>query len=76
LEPDTEIHLRDEQGADIDEEVFPILLEQTVIPDIVFHIDGDIDNQPATVNIDSTSPSQIIYGRQFLDYVKKNRRKM
>jgi hypothetical protein len=58
-----QVSLEDDQGAEIDTEIFPFLLEQTSTPNIVFHVDGD---QPPVNNLFDNSPtpgSQIIYGK-------------
>ena len=52
-----EISLEDEQGAEIDEEVFPILVDQPQIATIIFKLKGELipeDSFPVT--------SQIIHG--------------
>ena len=62
LDGDPEIDFEDEQGAEIDIEVFPILLDQPTIPNIVFHLKGEHTSQ-LTINTANchSNGSQIIY---------------
>lgn len=59
--PESEIVLEDDQGAEIDSEVFPVLLEQISIPNICFFVKGEIiiENVPCQ----GSSVPQIIYGK-------------
>lgn len=41
LHSDTKINLEDDQGAEVDEEIFSILFEQEVIPNLVFLVEGE-----------------------------------
>lgn len=52
LDVDAEIRLQDEEGAEIDEEVFPALLEQTVIPMIIFKIEGELESPSVSPKVD------------------------
>ncbi|OXA49829.1 hypothetical protein Fcan01_15448 [Folsomia candida] len=53
--PDAEICLQDDEGAEIDEQVFPILLEQPATPNIEFIIKGE---EQAELSLDySFAPS-------------------
>ncbi|XP_035711476.1 uncharacterized protein LOC118436919 [Folsomia candida] len=53
--PDAEICLQDHEGAEIDEQVFPILLEQPATPNIEFIIKGE---EQAELSLDySFAPS-------------------
>ena len=53
LDVDAEIRLEDEEGAEIDEEVFPVLLVQTVIPSIIFKIQGDFPAEATSSSVSS-----------------------
>ncbi|XP_035711606.1 uncharacterized protein LOC118436986 isoform X3 [Folsomia candida] len=55
LDLGSDIYLQDDQEAEIDEDVFPILVEQPVTPNIVFFVKGEVVLDPV-----SPAPS-IIY---------------
>jgi len=68
LEGEQEIEFEDEQGAEIDVEVFPILIEQPIIPNVVFHLKGEVQ---ITINPPNcnTGTSQVIYGKLNFDLI-------
>lgn len=41
LDPVLQIYFEDEHGAEVDKDIFPIFLEQQVIPDLVVKIVGE-----------------------------------
>lgn len=41
LDPETQIYFEDDHGAEVDPEIFPIFLDQQVIPDLVLKIEGE-----------------------------------
>jgi hypothetical protein len=64
---DHEIDFEDEEGAEIDIEVFPILLDQAVIPNVVFQVKGELRTQIAIDSANSSTVTpQIIYGLFYL----------
>ena len=66
LEIGTEIFLQDDQGAEIDDEAFPILAESLITPNIEFFVKGETQTE---VELDPASPvSSIIYGEQFIKF--------
>lgn len=62
LEPETILSLQDDQGADIDEEVLPYYLDQTVIPNITFIVEGEVISELSPEGSVAGAP-QIIYGK-------------
>ncbi|OXA41141.1 hypothetical protein Fcan01_24092 [Folsomia candida] len=68
LHSDTKINLEDDQGAEVDEEIFSILFEQEVIPNLVFLVEGE---EPPIVYVDT--PPSIIGGPYSPPSVFQNR---
>lgn len=45
MDRDTQIHLEDEYGAEIDREIFPVFVNQQDIPNVVLRIFGEEQEQ-------------------------------
>lgn len=73
VETDNDIILEDDHGAEVDEEVFPILLDQGIIPAITFKIVGE----DAASDGSYTPQCQQIYYSEFynLDNIINNNEK-
>ncbi|OXA49146.1 hypothetical protein Fcan01_15418 [Folsomia candida] len=59
LDNDVPIELEDEEGAEIDSEVFPLFLGQSSIPNVVFQIRGEVSSQ--SEHIHSTCSQAVFY---------------
>ncbi|XP_021952476.1 uncharacterized protein LOC110849378 [Folsomia candida] len=60
LDPDLEISFEDDQGAEIDNEVFPILLQQIATPNIIFRT-KDEEISSVDISHNTSGNSQIFY---------------
>ena len=58
LDFDADIKLEDDQGAEIDEEIFPALVEENQIPNINFRVEGEDD---VGISIASSPGPQFFY---------------
>lgn len=68
LDLESEIHVEDEQGAAIEEEAFPVLLEQSVIPNIIFKIKGESNCQVEVENNSAPNQPHYNYGNYYISF--------
>lgn len=67
LADDVAISLEDEQGAEVDEEVFPVLWEVGGTPNITFSVRGEDSNEISLIQDAATNP-QVYYCNIFISF--------
>ena len=72
MDNDVPIELEDEEGAEIDSEVFPLFLGQSSIPNVVllFQIRGEVSSQ--SEHIHPTCSQAVFYGKRSINCLDLN----